>query len=97
MDKAAVWIPIALSCVMAIIAIITLAKNGKKDTQDDAVQKATMTADLKYIRDGIDEMKVDSKVMRQDVNALQIRTTEINQSVKSAHKRLDDLMKGARE
>ena len=89
-----VWIPIALSCVMAIVAIITLARNGKKDTQDDAVQKATMTADLKYIRDGIDEMKVDNRAMKQDVGDLKIKVTEIEQSVKSAHKRLDDMKKG---
>ena len=89
-----VWIPIALSCVMAIVAIITLARNGKKDTQDDAIQKANMTADLKYIRDGIDEMKVDNRAMKQDVGDLKIKVTEIEQSVKSAHKRLDDMKKG---
>jgi hypothetical protein len=89
-----VWIPIALSCVMAIVAIITLARNGKKDTQDDAVQKATMTADLKYIRDGIDEMKVDNRAMKRDIGDLKIKVTEIEQSVKSAHKRLDDMKKG---
>jgi hypothetical protein len=89
-----VWIPIALSCVMAIVAIITLARNGKKDTQDDAIQKANMTADLKYIRDGIDEMKVDNRAMKRDIGDLKIKVTEIEQSVKSAHKRLDDMKKG---
>ena len=36
MMKPEVWIPIALSCIMAIIAIITLARNGKKDTEKEA-------------------------------------------------------------
>ena len=89
-----VWIPIALSCVMAIVAIITLARNGKKDTQDDAIQKATMTADLKYIRDGIDEMKVDNRVIKADIGELQTKVARVEQSVASAHQRIDDLKKG---
>jgi septal ring factor EnvC (AmiA/AmiB activator) len=92
--EATVWIPIALSCVMAIIAIITLAKNSKKDTQQDAEQRASMTADMKYIRNSIDEIKVDNRVIQKDVSDLKIKTVEIEQSVKSAHKRLDDMQKG---
>ena len=91
---ATVWIPIALSCVMAIIAIITLARNSKKDTQQDAEQRASMTADMKYIRNSIDEIKVDNRVIQKDVSDLKIKTVEIEQSVKSAHKRLDDMQKG---
>ena len=94
MDKAAVWIPIALSCVMAIIAIITLARNGKKDTEKEAEQRAGMTADIKYIRDSIDDIKVENRVIQKDVGDLKIKVIEIEQGVKSAHKRLDDLQKG---
>lgn len=89
-----VWIPIALSCVMAIIAIITLARNGKKDTQMEAEQRATMTSDIKYIRDSIDDIKVENRVIQKDVGDLKLRVVEIEQGVKSAHKRLDDLQKG---
>lgn len=92
--EATVWIPIALSCVMAIIAIITLARNGKKDTQDEAIQRANMTADIKYIRGSIDDIKVENKSMQRDVGDLKVKMVEIEQSVKSAHKRLDDLQKG---
>lgn len=92
--NAEAWIPIALSCVMAIIAIITLAKNGKKETADDAIKQASMTADIKYIRDSIDDIKVENKVMSKDVSDLKVKVTEIDQSVKSAHKRLDDMQKG---
>ena len=88
------WIPIALSCIMAIIALITLLRNGKKDTTDEAVREASMTSDIKYIRSSIDEIKVENRVVRQDVGNLKVKVTEIEQSVKSAHKRLDDLQKG---
>lgn len=89
-----VWIPIALSCVMAIIAIVTLAINRKKDTAEEAVQRASMTADVKYIRSSIDDIKIESRVMKQDVGDLKVKVSEIEASTKSAHKRLDDLQKG---
>ena len=89
-----VWIPIALSCVMAIIAIITLAKNGKKDTEKEAEARASMNADLKYIRSSVDDIKVENRVIQKDVGDLKIKVTEIEQSTKSAHKRLDDMQKG---
>lgn len=91
---ATVWIPIALSCVMAIVAIITLAKNGKKETRAEAIQMASMTADIKYIRNSVDDIKVENKSMQRDVGDLKVKVVEIEQSVKSAHKRLDDLQKG---
>jgi len=89
-----VWIPIALSCVMAIVAIVTLARNTKKDTEDDAVQKATLAADLKYIRDGVDDIKLDNRVIKEDIGKLQTKVARIEQSVESAHQRIDDMKKG---
>lgn len=89
-----VWIPIALSCVMAIIAIITLAKNSKKDSDKEAEQRATMTSDMKYIRNSVDEIRLDNKTIKKDVVDLNVKVVEIEQSVKSAHKRLDDMQKG---
>ena len=64
---ATVWIPIALSSVMAIIAIITLAKGNKKDTEKEAEQRATMSADMKYIRTSVDEIRLDNKSIQKDV------------------------------
>lgn len=92
--KLEVWIPIALSCIMAIIAILTLARNGKKDNTEEAEQRASISADLKYIRGSIDDIKVENRVMQQNIGDLKIKVTEVEQSVKSAHKRLDDMQKG---
>ena len=92
--NATVWIPIALSSVMAIVAIITLARNTKKDTSAEAESRAAMSANVKYIRDSIDEIKLDNKTIQKDVNDLKVKVGEIDQSVKSAHKRLDDMKKG---
>jgi len=91
---ATVWIPIALSSIMAIIAILNLAKGNKKETQQEAEQRASMSADMKYIRSSIDEIKVDNRVIQKDVSDLKIKVVEIDQRVKSAHQRLDDMQKG---
>ena len=87
------WLPIAISCVMAIVAIVTLAKNNSKSTSEDAAERASLSADVKYIRGSIDEMKVDNRVLQRDVGDLKIKVVEIEQSVINAHKRLDE--KGA--
>lgn len=92
--EATVWIPIVLSCVMAIIAIITLAKTSKRDNDKEAEQRASMTSDMKYIRGAVDEIKVDNRVIQKDVGELKVKVVEVEQSVKSAHKRLDDMQKG---
>lgn len=88
------WLPIVISCVMAIVAIITLAKNNSKSTSDIAAERAALSADVKYIRGSIDEIKIDSRVMQKDIGELKIKVTAVEQSVKNAHQRLDDL-KGA--
>ena len=92
--EATVWIPIVLSCIMAIVAIITLAKNTKKDNEKEVEQRANMTADIKYIRDSMDTIKVDNRKIQSDVGDLKIKVVEIEQSVKSAHRRLDEMQKG---
>ena len=92
--EATVWIPIVLSCVMAIIAIVNLAKGNKKDTQEEAAARAALSADMKYIRNSVDEIRIDNKTIQKDVGDLKIKVVEIEQSVKAAHQRLDDMQKG---
>jgi len=95
--EATVWIPIVLSCIMAIVAIITLARNTKKDSDKEIEQRANMTADIKYIRDSMDTIKVDNRKIQSDVGDLKIKVIEIERDVRSAHKRLDDMQGGKKE
>ena len=89
-----VWIPIALSCVMAIIALITLARNTRKDTSNEAEQRAAVAADLKYIRNSVDDIKLDNKDMKKEIGSLKEQIVRIDMRVESAHQRLDDMQKG---
>ena len=89
-----VWIPIMLSCVMAIIAIVTLARNTRKDTSTEAEQRAAVAADLKYIRNSVDDIKLDNKDMKKEIGEMKTKIVEIDMRVESAHQRLDDMQKG---
>lgn len=88
------WLPILVSICMFIVALVTLRRNSKSDTKADATERATLAADVRYIRTGIDEIKVENRAMRTDIDKLNVRVAEIDASCKSAHKRLDDLKKG---
>lgn len=92
--EATTWIPIALSSIMAIIAIITLAKGNKKDTEKEAEERAALRSDMKYIRTSVDEIRLDNKSIQKDVADLKIKVVEIEQAAASAHKRIDDMQKG---
>jgi peptidoglycan hydrolase CwlO-like protein len=50
-----------------------------------------MTADVRYIRQSIDEIKLENRAIQKDVTDLKTKVVEVEASVKSAHKRLDDM------
>lgn len=86
-----------ISLVLAFCALLFTAlsfrRTQNQDTSASATERATMTADITYIRSSIDEIKVDNKVIQKDVSDLKAKVVEIEASTKSAHKRLDDLIK----
>ena len=87
-----------ISIVIALCALLFTAlsfrRTSNRDTAETATERATMTADIRYIRSSIDDIKLDNKAIKQDIGDLKTKVVEIEQSTKSAHKRLDDLMKG---
>lgn len=87
-----------ISLVIAAGALLFTAWNTRrtanKDTSESASARATMTADIKYIRDSVDDIKVDNRVIKADIGTLQTRVAVVEQSVESAHKRIDDMKKG---
>lgn len=87
-----------ISLVIAAGALLFTAWNTRrtanKDTSETASERAKMTADIKYIRDSVDDIKVDNRVIKADIGNLQTKVAVIEQSVESAHKRIDDMKKG---
>lgn len=87
-------VAIAVPLIALIFTALTFKRNADKDTGESAAERATMTANISYIRSSIDEIKLDNKAIQKDVSELTKKVVEVEASAKSAHKRIDDLMKG---
>ena len=87
------WLPIVVSICMFIVALLTLRRNKEADNTAEATERATLAADVRYIRTGVDEIKVENRTIRTDLDKLNVKVAEIDASCKSAHKRLDDMRK----
>lgn len=87
-------VAIAVPLIALAFTAMTFKKNSDKDTGATAAERATMNANISYIRTSIDEIKLDNKSIQKDVSELTKKVVEVEASAKSAHKRLDDLMKG---
>ena len=87
-----------ISLVIAFGALLFTAmsfrRTSNKDTSESSSARATMSAEIKYIRDSVDDIKVDNRVIKADLSTLQTKVAKVEQSVESAHQRIDDLKKG---
>ena len=87
-------ISIAIAVCALLFTALSFRRTQNRDTSETASERATMTADIKYIRTSIDDIKVDNRVIKADLGALATKVAKVEQSVDSAHKRIDDLKKG---
>lgn len=85
-------ISIGIALCALIFTALSFRRTSNRDTSETASERATMTADIKYIRTSIDDIKVDNRVIKKDIGDLQTKVAKVEQSVESAHKRLDDYM-----
>ena len=86
--------PLAISAIALVFTWLSFRRNTTQDTTASATERATMTADIRYIRSSIDEIKLENRGIRADVTDLQKKVVEVEAAVKSAHRRLDDFAKG---
>lgn len=84
-----------ISLVIAFCALLFTAlsfrRTANKDNSEVATERATISADIKYIRTSVDDIKVDNRVIKENIGQLQTKVAKVEQSVESAHKRIDDL------
>ena len=73
---------------------MTFRRNERHDTTAEATERATLSADVRYIRSSIDDIKLDNKAIQKDLGELKTKVAKIEESVEIAHKRIDDISKG---
>jgi peptidoglycan hydrolase CwlO-like protein len=87
-----------ISLVLAFCALLFTAlsfrRTQNQDTTASATERATMNANIQYIRQSIDEIKLDNRTIKTDLDELKTKVATIDASAKSAHKRIDDMQKG---
>ena len=77
-----------LASICAIVAfVITRKKEGFAEGKDDGEMKG----DIKYIRNNFDDLRLDVKELKRSSQQQEIRLARVEESVKSAHKRIDEI------
>lgn len=88
--------------LMSIITIISVAfaiyfgvnnakRNKSQDDKSDAALLTTLNVNQNVMQKSLDEIKFDVKGIRAESQDMRIKITALEQSCKSAHKRLDTL------
>lgn len=71
------------------LSYFAFMRNRDKDTIAKAKEEAQLDTDLRYISRGVDEIRVDMKTNSKQMDRMQEQLIRIDESTKSAHKRLD--------
>lgn len=66
-------------------------RSNHKDIQADATGDGEFRADINYIRRGVEDIKIDLKAQEKRHSELSERVTRVEESTRSAHKRIDEL------
>lgn len=84
----------------AVVGYLGYKKKSEKDIEDDAAQKTLVATDIKYIKDIVIDIKNDFRDLRLElkdhdnkINTVIERLIKVEESTKSAHHRIDELIK----
>lgn len=74
-----------------VFGYIGFQRVGKKETRDGAKEHTELKTNLDYIRRGIDDIRIDLKSQENRVTELTGAVIRLEESTKSAHKRIDSI------
>jgi hypothetical protein len=86
-----ITITAAISVAAAISGIVLGWLGRSRTVRQDGQQDGELRASVKYIRDGVDDLRVEIKSQSQRYDLLAERVTRVEESAKQAHKRIDRL------
>lgn len=69
--------------------VSNLKRNERTEAKNDASELTTVIVKLENIGDGIKEIKSELGNIKQDINDITVRLVKVEESSKSAHKRMD--------
>lgn len=77
----------------AILGYLGYRKTTNKDIKEDAKSSAYLSTKLDYISKGVDDIRLDIKAQAHKIDEIKERLTRVEESAKSAHRRLDEFEK----
>ena len=91
-----------MSAILEVIPILALLisaaalwRNVKGDSKNDGAQISEVLVKMELVQSDLKEIKADFKAeikgVKTDMDSLKSRVTIVEQSAKSAHKRIDEL------
>jgi len=86
-----ITITAAISAAAAISGIVLGWLGRSRTVRQDGAEDGELRASVNYIRQAVDEMRVEMRSQGQRYDMLAERLTRVEESAKQAHKRIDRL------
>lgn len=91
-----------IAAAAALVAVFTWLQNGRKSavesTKEEAAQdkesvvaQVKLEATLEYIKDGVDDIKLEQKAQGKEIDKTKDRLARIEEHIKNQDERLDRL------
>lgn len=80
-----------LGIVSVLLAVSTFYMNRKKDNKNEGAQEATLHADLKYIKELLQDVRSDMKELTKSIDLHSERITKCEERLNSAFSRIEML------
>lgn len=80
-----------------VLVIIAWRRTSRQDTSNSAAMDEQTRTDMRYLMRGVDDIRVDIRALRSEISDIDRRVVAVNESVKSAHKRIDEHLLEHRE
>lgn len=81
----------AIAAVASLCAIGAFLISRNKDKFNDGANDGSIKGDIKYMRNSFDDLRLDVKEVARKQDNQGERLTRVEESVKSAHHRIDGL------
>ena len=86
-----VEISILVGIIGLFIAIFGFVLNRDREKKSDATSETEMKVTLQHISRGVDDIKVDMRSTKEQMNNFSRDLVRVDESTKAAHRRLDKL------
>ena len=88
-------VSVAALCTVlgVVISYLTFQRNIRSDAKSETKENTAVAVKLDYISKGVDDIRLDIKSTNREVDALKEKFARHDESLKSAHKRLDKIEK----